>query len=232
MTDTGWLIGFGVAAFFIWVHISSKREEAEREERANALRKCCFCKSWAPFKDLKRENWWREGVYVCHTCFARYGICAKCNGYTERAALAPFWHLERVAPRNQLSGYAPKSPADHSLYCPACYRDVTRDELKIIDAFKRCPSSQVEQQRYHGTFHWQRLRAKFHSNACKRCEACGATNTQLDLHHRHYKTIGSESLDDLELLCRTCHEQRHPQNIYVGPRGGRYRWVDQKRKYL
>jgi hypothetical protein len=31
----------------------------------------------------------------------------------------------------------------------------------------------------------------------------------LDLHHKHYRTLGEEGLDDVELLCRACHDKQH-----------------------
>ena len=41
-----------------------------------------------------------------------------------------------------------------------------------------------------------------------RCEACTA-QLPLELHHMHYNTVGAETPDDLEALCRDCHHARH-----------------------
>lgn len=36
----------------------------------------------------------------------------------------------------------------------------------------------------------------------------------LDVHHRHYHTLGCERLEDVEVLCRSCHRsQRLPVNL-------------------
>lgn len=40
-----------------------------------------------------------------------------------------------------------------------------------------------------------------------RCERCGARATLV--HHRHYRSLGRESDDDLESLCKPCHEAEH-----------------------
>ena len=40
------------------------------------------------------------------------------------------------------------------------------------------------------------------------CQRCGSTSS-LDVHHLHYETIGEESIHDVTLLCRTCHESEH-----------------------
>ena len=37
------------------------------------------------------------------------------------------------------------------------------------------------------------------------CERCGETGVPLEVHHRHYRTLGEESEDDLKALCRKCH---------------------------
>lgn len=36
----------------------------------------------------------------------------------------------------------------------------------------------------------------------------------LDVHHRHYRTLGCERLDDVEVLCKACHRnERIPRNL-------------------
>ena len=42
----------------------------------------------------------------------------------------------------------------------------------------------------------------------KSCWLCGTANN-LDVHHIHYKNLGHENLEDLSLLCRTCHTNYH-----------------------
>ena len=65
---------------------------------------------------------------------------------------------------------------------------------------------------------WQRLKWRRAMLAGFRCEGCGrkargATNRsalrKLDLHHKHYLTVGRESLEDVELLCHVCHPLEH-----------------------
>jgi 5-methylcytosine-specific restriction endonuclease McrA len=35
----------------------------------------------------------------------------------------------------------------------------------------------------------------------------------LDVHHRHYDTLGNENPDDVEVLCQVCHRSEHvPRN--------------------
>lgn len=55
---------------------------------------------------------------------------------------------------------------------------------------------------------WRRKRAKFIAAVGGKCETCGATHG-LQVHHRHYRTLGQEGLQDVEILCGGCHTQEH-----------------------
>lgn len=61
--------------------------------------------------------------------------------------------------------------------------------------------------------HWQKLRAEmFDSDSfCNHCEvprwlAEIAYDQDLHLHHLNYASLGREQWEDLEILCRRCHE--------------------------
>lgn len=45
---------------------------------------------------------------------------------------------------------------------------------------------------------------------CGRCEDCDVyLGRRLEMHHRHYNTVGDEAPEDLDGLCRECHHDRH-----------------------
>ena len=52
------------------------------------------------------------------------------------------------------------------------------------------------------------VRAEVLKRADRRCEGCG-WYTQLELHHRHYRSVGHEIPSDYAALCRDCHQARH-----------------------
>lgn len=57
-------------------------------------------------------------------------------------------------------------------------------------------------------------RSKGHCERCMTCwhrgdDKCPGWCTRLELHHLHYQTVGHESPDDLEAICRTCHNEAH-----------------------
>lgn len=39
------------------------------------------------------------------------------------------------------------------------------------------------------------------------CERCGMFTLRLDVHHLHYFSFGHETLDDVQVLCRSCHDE-------------------------
>lgn len=52
---------------------------------------------------------------------------------------------------------------------------------------------------------WDDFRKKAIVNAGRKCEMCGSKNKLLQVHHKHYRTIGAESFNDVEVLCLSCH---------------------------
>lgn len=65
-------------------------------------------------------------------------------------------------------------------------------------------------QEYLSSKHWLGVRARFQQSPLSRqgCYNCGAHNS-LNLHHKTYKRVGEERLDDLIYLCSDCHHDAH-----------------------
>jgi hypothetical protein len=47
------------------------------------------------------------------------------------------------------------------------------------------------------------------------CEICETPSARLELHHRHYHSIGKEKAADVQLLCRGCHETEDQKRIHA-----------------
>ncbi len=56
--------------------------------------------------------------------------------------------------------------------------------------------------------HWKNLRMEAIHKAKHRCQLCNAKG-RMHVHHRTYANIGSESIDDVIVLCGNCHEKFH-----------------------
>ncbi len=53
---------------------------------------------------------------------------------------------------------------------------------------------------------WQRKRKQVLARSGERCERCGHVAPWLDVHHLRYANLSDEPIEDLQALCRPCHE--------------------------
>jgi 5-methylcytosine-specific restriction endonuclease McrA len=53
---------------------------------------------------------------------------------------------------------------------------------------------------------WKWIRQKALEAAAHRCSDCESPRS-LEVHHRHYESLGHEELDDLRVLCLPCHQK-------------------------
>ena len=56
---------------------------------------------------------------------------------------------------------------------------------------------------------WQARRSATLARAGHRCQACGARDARLDVHHNTYENYGDERPRDLTVLCEECHGLFH-----------------------
>ncbi len=61
---------------------------------------------------------------------------------------------------------------------------------------------------YHDSVYWMAKKVAYNKKHPKICIRCKSSN-DITLHHKTYKHLGRESHDDLEYLCRDCHENTH-----------------------
>lgn len=59
---------------------------------------------------------------------------------------------------------------------------------------------------------WKERRLEFMEDRGWECEECGDKASQV--HHLNYESIGEEEDDDVEILCRECHEEKHGHDGY------------------
>lgn len=71
---------------------------------------------------------------------------------------------------------------------------------------KKIPSK-TELKKYYKTKHWETVRKKRLSKDNCRCQNCGKKATAV--HHRNYKRLYNERMDDLISLCASCHIGKH-----------------------
>lgn len=61
---------------------------------------------------------------------------------------------------------------------------------------------------YLKTPEWKVLRHQALRRANYQCALCTCTGN-LQVHHRHYRNVGNEEIEDLIVLCRNCHAKHH-----------------------
>lgn len=69
----------------------------------------------------------------------------------------------------------------------------------------------VNYRDYLRSEHWIEFRRKaltFHGNHCLICRT-SASEATLEVHHRNYDCIWHESMDDVMVLCKKCHQAHH-----------------------
>lgn len=71
----------------------------------------------------------------------------------------------------------------------------------------------VDYHEYINSAAWRRKRRWALRELGYACDECGGDHI-LQVHHRHYQTLGREQLHDLRVLCRDCHGVKH-ENKYV-----------------
>ena len=69
------------------------------------------------------------------------------------------------------------------------------------------------EKEYLNTWYWKYIQELAYEEYGKKCDKCGS-ESNIEIHHRNYKHLGNEYifLEDLQILCRNCHEKVHKEN--------------------
>lgn len=54
---------------------------------------------------------------------------------------------------------------------------------------------------------WRKKRKYALEYLGKQCQRCEVKDKNLEVHHKHYKTLYHEKIEDIEVLCSECHEK-------------------------
>jgi 5-methylcytosine-specific restriction endonuclease McrA len=87
-------------------------------------------------------------------------------------------------------------------------------KVKKAKKEKRLTKRQIQQAKrqdyidYINSQKWRDFREKAFEFHGRNCASCGSKNN-LHVHHKHYKTFKNETVGDVMILCKTCHEDVH-----------------------
>lgn len=80
----------------------------------------------------------------------------------------------------------------------------------------------IDYQEYITSPEWEAKREQKLEEQDHTCEICGGRATQA--HHLHYRTLGNESMEDLQALCWECHQKEHPEKDKKKKQEARMAW--------
>lgn len=66
-------------------------------------------------------------------------------------------------------------------------------------------------QDYLESYLWKNKRDWIIQLANFKCQNCGS-NKGLVVHHINYNSVGNESIEDVEVLCKKCHSEKHKED--------------------
>lgn len=64
---------------------------------------------------------------------------------------------------------------------------------------------------YIKSYQWRKKREYALKTLGVKCQRCGTQENPLEVHHKHYKTLYHEKLEDVAVLCGGCHKIVHEQ---------------------
>lgn len=79
-----------------------------------------------------------------------------------------------------------------------------RRHLARLDAAEAGP----DYTRYIRSAAWREKREAAFAHHGRRCASCGVQK-DLHVHHRHYRTLSREQMEDLIVCCKKCHFKLH-----------------------
>ena len=93
--------------------------------------------------------------------------------------------------------------AERHFHCAGQYWRKTREVRPDSGAVRHSGSD--DYNCHLGSTEWERFKREIIKQRGNRCERCGHVSAYLELHHKHYHSLGIEQPEDVELLCPKCH---------------------------
>lgn len=86
------------------------------------------------------------------------------------------------------------------------------NEFECKSTGERFKNTDTGYKKYLHSEHWKQIKTQFkiQESYTGKCYICGNVNDGgFHLHHKTYERIGNEEMNDLELMCKTCHFGYH-----------------------
>lgn len=109
-------------------------------------------------------------------------------------------------------------------FCNECHQPFTQ-VFSIWEKGKFCQS--CFEKRYRSFRDTREAARIFYGGYCTNC----GKSRNIEVHHKTYVREGREHLNDLMVLCRSCHNIQHSK-VHTGQRGGKYVYKKGKKTYV
>jgi 5-methylcytosine-specific restriction endonuclease McrA len=192
---------FGVSRSAAAAAFSAFCEAKLSPTEAAALLLACAQSMGIPWDVPRKDVVWEALQYFCSRHvepdeLERYGAAISSRLAAGKPAVRPHltaavrWPVEQRFRKGRRRDRLPRDAEEF------------RDQQKAL-ASARAKRAHVRNQQ---TQKYSELRNQALAAAGYRCERCGFSGP-LELHHKHYASLGNERLTDVEMLCRKCHER-------------------------
>ncbi len=112
------------------------------------------------------------------------------------------WYSVRFR-KKQTTPFVPQPQPKKSRRKKKKDRKAARKAKLAVPKQPRIPYSEYLQSAW-----WQNKRKEKLKSVNYRCNRCGS-QAELQVHHLHYRSLWKEKNNDLEVLCKTCHQVEH-----------------------
>jgi len=154
-------------------------------------------------------------------CFNCEWLCIGDHNYTAR------WYnrVEGGDPKRDCVLFWPNCPHNedygNGIIPPEPNAEAVKDgqfmKVRSCDQWRR---RYVDYKDYLESDLWAAIKKVLFRHRGYKCEICG-TGKNLTVHHLTYDRIGAENLDDLLVVCKSCHRQIHETDIERSETNGR-----------
>jgi hypothetical protein len=83
---------------------------------------------------------------------------------------------------------------------------------KLTILFEGAKDHKEKYTRYINSPLWRKFKIKIRKKRGNKCEICGKQHSKtepLHGHHLHYKNLFNEKEEDIQILCKNCHDKQH-----------------------
>src|SRR6516165_9129552 len=163
------------------------------KRRDNPVLECCLDGEWYLLHRGCQDDWRK----LMDNLPANSKVLGKAPGGHRCLHCAKSSYVFRI----QLPGE--EEAAERHFHCAGQYWRKTREVRPDSGAVRHSGSD--DYNCHIGSTEWERFKREITKQRGNRCERCGHVSAYLELHHKHYHSLGIEQPEDVELLCSKCH---------------------------